>query len=362
MVAKLTAQHYHELAKMRGLEWVGMTLPTTTEHTLWRCPLGHEFNTSFNSIRRHGCPHCSRKARKSPDDYAALAIRFGLVWHEDYPQNSISLTTWTCSQGHTFKVPYQRLDRNKGCPKCHLIARDERKPHPPEKYHELAKKRGYVWIGDYPGDSMINTMWLCPEGHEYMSCYQNLASGRGCSKCSRVRQSVRQRKPAEDYVSLAKAAGYELVGDPAKTTHKKTEWRCPKGHLFKASYVRIRAGHLCPSCHDMVNGQHVSKPQRAIYTLIGGELNYRVKRYYIDIALEPTTLFRIAVEYDCWHWHKDRVEHDTKRDQYLLSQGWRILRIKSRDLIPTIHELHAAIERLRAGETCLEIILPDWGE
>lgn len=91
--------------------------------------------------------------------------------------------------------------------------------------------------------------------------------------------------------------------------------------------------------------------------MLGGYLNYPVNRYRIDIALITDKLM-IAVEYDSWYFHDS--ERDAQRDQVLLSLGWRVLRIKSGSLLPSRKVLLAALERVIAGERCVEIVLHDW--
>lgn len=61
----------------------------------------------------------------------------------------------------------------------------------------------------------------------------------------------------------------------------------------------------------------------------------------------------IDVEYDGWYWHKDRAEHDKRRDYWLVKQGYKILRIKpisknAREL-PTIEEIVSAVDYLVKG-------------
>ena len=49
---------------------------------------------------------------------------------------------------------------------------------------------------------------------------------------------------------------------------------------------------------------------------------------YVDMALENE---KIIIEYDGWIWHgsKKIQIRDRRRDEYLKSIGWKILRIKS---------------------------------
>lgn len=84
--------------------------------------------------------------------------------------------------------------------------------------------------------------------------------------------------------------------------------------------------------------QNPSKPQVELFKLIkslypDAVLNYPSLNRSIDIAI-PKKM--IAIEYDCWYWHKDQ-EADNKRQKELESIGWRFLRYK--DYIPLVDEL-----------------------
>ena len=69
---------------------------------------------------------------------------------------------------------------------------------------------------------------------------------------------------------------------------------------------------------------------------------------------------KIDLEYDCWHWHQDS-QKDRRRDEFLKSQGWKILRIKSSHKLPTLEQLKESINKLISSDrTFTRIVLDDW--
>lgn len=54
---------------------------------------------------------------------------------------------------------------------------------------------------------------------------------------------------------------------------------------------------------------------------------------------------RIDVEYDGVYWHQD-TQKDRRRDEYVKSQGYKVLRIKSRRSVPTASQLKEKIDYL----------------
>jgi len=89
-------------------------------------------------------------------------------------------------------------------------------------------------------------------------------------------------------------------------------------------------------------------------------LNYPFSNVTLDIALFIDDI-KIDVEYDGWYWHQDK-QKDRRRDEFLKSQGWKILRIRSGNLIPSINEINIKINKLLASpeKNWTQIILDDW--
>lgn len=68
----------------------------------------------------------------------------------------------------------------------------------------------------------------------------------------------------------------------------------------------------------------------------------------------------INIEYDGAFWHKDQ-QKDRRRDEFVKTQGYKVLRIKSGKMIPELTDLVDKIERLKNGKhTYGEIVLSDW--
>ena len=110
-----------------------------------------------------------------------------------------------------------------------------------------------------------------------------------------------------------------------------------------------------------------SKQQYTIYELLMHEygednckLNYPCLNYNLDCMLLIGDI-RIDVEYDGWAWHKNS-EHDNIRNERVLNEGYKILRIKSGFKIPNLENIKIAINHLLKGSNYEEIILDDWIE
>ena len=55
---------------------------------------------------------------------------------------------------------------------------------------------------------------------------------------------------------------------------------------------------------------------------------------------------KIDVEYDGIFWHKDKEDYDRRRNYFVISNGYKILRIKAKHKIPSEQELKYYINKL----------------
>lgn len=106
-----------------------------------------------------------------------------------------------------------------------------------------------------------------------------------------------------------------------------------------------------------------SKPEKTIVAMlekIYGKENctpgYLLTPLSFDCLLTINNV-KIDVEYDGWYWHKDREEQDKRRNYKLLSLGYKILRIKSKNILPTEKQIVDAVNQLLNGKNLIEIKL-----
>lgn len=85
-------------------------------------------------------------------------------------------------------------------------------------------------------------------------------------------------------------------------------------------------------------------------------LNHPLDKCVLDIALFIDG-YKIDVEYDGWYWHKNKVERDRRRDCFVSSQGYKILRIRTNREMPTEEQLMEAIDYLLSGHSFVAIEL-----
>lgn len=77
--------------------------------------------------------------------------------------------------------------------------------------------------------------------------------------------------------------------------------------------------------------------------------------YTLDYVLNIDDC-KINIEYDGWYWHKDIVEHDEKRNKYVISQGYKVIRILTNGKMPEKEDLLKSVETLTKTEENIIIL------
>ena len=135
------------------------------------------------------------------------------------------------------------------------------------------------------------------------------------------------------------------------TIEKRKQTNLAKyGYEFPLSNAKIR--EKIAASYYKYGRIATSSQQKKVYDMLktfcsSCELNYPCGNYSLDCAIFTNTI-KIDVEYDGAYWHKDK-DKDARRDEYVRSAGYRILRIKGGHKIPTIEELKDIIEKLING-------------
>ena len=167
----------------------------------------------------------------------------------------------------------------------------------------------------------------------------------------------------------------------ANTCQKKYERHPMKNAEFKQKWTDAmieKFGGPSPLCDEKIKEKAeatfcknrqvpTSEQQLKVYDLLQElypdyliELNYPFSKVALDICLISDSI-KIDVEYDGGYWHKNKQQDDRRRDEFLKSNGFKILRIKSRHYIPTKEQLQEMIDDLLITEHHYkEIILKDW--
>ena len=117
-------------------------------------------------------------------------------------------------------------------------------------YHAAAAQRGGQWLGPMPPTTHDKSTWRCANGHIWDAQLKNIEAGRWCPICgAQNKRQTNVRKTPDDYAAAAAMRGFEWLGPEARNAATKTQWKCPEGHVWWATYMAIaNVGSGCPHC------------------------------------------------------------------------------------------------------------------
>lgn len=293
---------------------------SSKRRVFWICPSGHSYDMFIgNKTRRNDkCPYCSNKRLLVGfNDLAHVAPSICEEW--DYEKN-IDLHNIEVSNGIN-------------------------NPHPA-----------------YPTEllfgSATKVYWRCKEGHEfYLSPNGRRVKSDGsyakCDKCANIARSIQKRQTRARTNNLAELVPQAVVEwqysehglSPAEVSCNSVElvhWKCKKGHEFDkrvVDRVGLKGGkYILHQCSECSKYRRTSIAEQICYfyikTVFPDAINtYKVDTYELDVYIPS---IKTGIEYDGAYAHRNRLQRENDKDQYIAAQGIQLFRFRPEGLPDTV--------------------------
>lgn len=182
--------------------------------------------------------------------------------------------------------------------------------------------------------------WICEKGHEWQAKVEDRTNGSGCPYCANKKVLKGYNDLNTINPSLAKEWNYSKNNDKrpeqyTASSRQKVWWICEKGHEWQATICDRNNGHGCPICSSERNTSF--QEFAIIYYLekynIKTRHSYNEHGYELDIYI-PTK--NIAVEYDGYFWHKDKIDKDLEKNKKCKRDNILLYRI--REGLPSLND------------------------
>ena len=226
------------------------------------------------------------------------------------------------------------------------------------------KDRNFILLDIYKNNhTKLKTQCFC--GNIFYSIPSNIFNSH-CKSCGCLYQEWCKKRPKKNlqnlrFGKLLVVKLDKLIQRNNGKTRKYWLCKCDCGKTSSVLQDNLTRKHTqsCGNCCLYRNGRKISNLQLKLYKMVNkGVLNFKSSKYCIDIALVYNGV-KIAIEYDSYYFHKNRLHKDNEKYQYLLNNNWRIIQIKSGELLPNDCVLKQAI--LNAKKCSHTIIqLADW--
>lgn len=252
---------------------------------------------------------------------------------------------WKCVKAHEWQATIGSRNGGRGCPYCsgrYVIKgeNDLETVNPTVANEWNYEKNNGLSPTDVMPNSNKKAWWKCSNGHEWQATINSRNNGIGCPYCSR-RYAIKGVNDLQTInPALASEWYYEKNNgltpmDVMPNSDKKVWWKCQKGHKWKATIGSRNAGRGCPVCHSE---QNTSFPEYAIVFYLkkyGLETihSYKEKGYELDVYIP---FKKIAIEYDGYLWHKNKMEQDLRKNYKCIEDGIKLYRI--REGLPSLND------------------------
>jgi len=239
---RLTLNDCQEWALKKGGECLSENYKNKDHKMKWKCSEGHEWETSFGSIKNGGkwCPHCAGSARLTIEECQEFAITKGGECLSKIYKNNGTKMKWQCSEGHKWETSFGHIKNSKSwCPHCAGLAKLTI-----EECKEYARSKGGECLSKTYKNNDTKMNWKCSEGHEWKARFSDIKYGKWCPTCS-----GNKRLTIEECKEFAITKGGECLSKIYKNNGTKMKWICSEGHEWQARYCDVKnQNNWCPQC------------------------------------------------------------------------------------------------------------------
>lgn len=223
-----------------------------------------------------------------------------------------------------------------------------------------------------PLKSSMKVVCICDYcGKDYVTTYAiyNKSKERGKLSCKKCKQSKREDSFIKKYGVSSPGASL-ICRERAKKTMVKTygheyamqtrlgqnKFKCTMQEKYGADNPSRCPELVAKARFSMFVNDTIpsSKPENEMVSMLvklyGAEnciQGYPVDKVNLDCLLIVNEI-KIDVEYDGIYWHRNRKDYDRKRNHWLISKGYKVLRIlgNTKNELPTLERLKAEVDYL----------------
>ncbi len=260
---------------------------------------------------------------------------------------------WQCdiSNDHIWETEVRcRTKRNHGCPYC-------KGKRPSSSYNLAFNNPNLIAEWDYEKNSIkpnevlpsstTEVFWKCYKGHSYkLSVNQKNSKKIKCPICSGYKIN-KDNNLEYLFPKIASEWDYELnkgikPNQVTAFTHKKYWFKCDHHNSYFARVSdRTSNNSGCPRCGIV---KHISSHENKIFNYLKkympkGEQSFvfkGVRKAGLELDIFYPSL-NLAIEYDGYYWHKDKIEKDKLKNLFCKSLQIKLIRVRETPL-PKISE------------------------
>jgi very-short-patch-repair endonuclease len=279
----------------------------------------------------------------------------------------------SCGKCGEFETTFNYLIRGRGLCECY---KKRVQKHDIGSIRLEFEKEGYLLLSDKYEDNKKPLWFICNNGHKTTTTYAQFKKGQRCGQCF-----GNIKKDIEFVRQYFKDRGCVLISREYEDEHSPLVFMCDCGSKAITTWNKFQRGCKCNNCRYQRASQSLykngtvpcSKGQYLIHSITGGEINYPISHYNVDVALLDKKIF---LEFDGFghdfqvkkgQMSREGFENREKaRHKNIAKEGWKEIRIlcyenraPSKEILSKT--IHLAIQYLSVNEDSKFIIDLDNG-
>ena len=184
---KLTTEEVREYIESFGYKLIGEYINSKTK-ILVSCPNeNHEpyYVKWGNFLSGKRCPKCkseklSETFRHDIEHVKNIIESNNLEWISGEYINTNTILTVKCPNGHIYQTKFSVINQGYGCPHCYGNAKLSY-----DYVKSQIESEGFKLLSDEYINAQSPLKLRCPEGHEFMSNWNNFQCGHRCPVCKK---------------------------------------------------------------------------------------------------------------------------------------------------------------------------------
>ena len=323
--------------------------PKSGKKYWWICPKEHEWEAAVsnrNRSRDKGCPYCSGRRVCNDNCLSTVNPILASEWHLFKNKNltpkyvtsrSGIKVWWRCKNEHEWIARIADRTAGHNCPYCSgkRVNNDNSlktlKPELAQQWHPTRNKK--LTPDDVTVSSHKRIWWICNKGHEWQSVVSHRSRGKGCPYCA-GRKATKDNNLKTLNPKIASlwhpTKNGKLTADKVTPgSHKKVWWKCKKDHEWEGNISDRVKSVGCPFCNSKTSRIELRILSELQYFFPEINHRYKIKNIECDIFIPQ---YKVAIEYDGFYWHKEKLEKDKKKTEFLTKDGILLIRIRENGL------------------------------
>lgn len=229
-----------------------------------------------------------------------------------------------CSNGHEWKVTYQKFKNGRRCSHCSGLYKEKTKAPTKwdtQKVSEVLRENGYELISENYKNSHTKLKVKCSQSHVNEIYWGHFLKGHRCKICSHARRGLTRRLDCAQVDKELLEIGYRRIGEYSGTD-KKLLIICNNNHETEMSLTNIRRGIRCKYCNSSIVERRIMKYLSSLKVSFEKEFSFRnidTETYmYFDFAVfnSDDTTIDFVIEFDGRHHFEEVAIYDATLEEF----------------------------------------------